>query len=103
MGFFSNIWNGITGAVKGVTNVLSGKSWSGEDPSAIKAQANQALAEVQAQQQKLLAEQQEQANAQIAAIKATTEESSKKNKLLLLGVVGVLGVFMFISFNKGRL
>lgn len=77
----------IKNAVNGVANVLQGKSWNGDDPDKIKAEA-------QAEINKITQE----TNATISQIQAS---NSKSNKIMLLGLAGALG-FGVYTMAKGR-
>lgn len=82
----------IGDVVSGVGNVLQGKSWDGDDPDAIRAQAQSDLAKQQAETNKIL-------EAQNQAI-ASAQQSSKN--LMLLAGAGLAGYAIYIFSKKKR-
>lgn len=78
---------------QGVINIFSGKSWNGDDPNQIKADAQAALAQQQQAYQAALNAQSEQLSSNMKSI---------KNTVLLVGAVAGLGVGAYMIFGKGK-
>lgn len=78
---------------QGVINIFSGKSWNGDDPNKIKADAQAALAQQQQAYQAALNAQSEQLSNYMKSI---------KNTVLLVGAAAGLGVGAYMIFGKGR-
>ena len=70
---------------QGIINIFTGKSWNGDDPNAIKQQAQQAL--------------QQQQQAYQDALEAQSDTTLKKT-LVIMGVVGTAGFVGYQIFGK---
>lgn len=91
------MWNWIKSVGSGIGNILSGKSWNGDDPAKIKQEAEDALKNQQRQYDEIL-------NKYNSSLKTASESASSSKKLVyVLGAVCVAGgIYMLMSKKGGR-
>lgn len=87
------MWSWLTNVGSGIINVMSGKSWNGDDASSIKKEAEEALASQKAEYESLVN--------QYKSSLTSANESKKTLTYVLIGV-GVCAFAYFMFFAKGK-
>ena len=89
------MWNWIKNVGNGISNIFSGKSWNGDDPSKIKQDAEDALRKQKDEYDALIGKYQSSLES------ASQKASSSKTMLIVAGGIAVL-VVGYVLLNGNR-